>query len=91
MRGETQDYWNYIISEARLEKDINHISIRTQRYKYIFNEFNQRIKTKNTPFFNHKEFAFKLTATEIWHRKMSKSLENYSVKSHKKTLGSKKQ
>ena len=38
MSGESQDKWDYIISEARLEKDINHISIRTQRYKYIFNE-----------------------------------------------------
>ena len=69
--------------------ECEHFHIR--KYKYIFNEFNQRIKTKNTPFFNHKEFAFKLTATEIWHKKMSKSLENYSIKSHKKTLGSKKQ
>jgi len=62
-----------------------------KKYKYIINEFGIRFKTKNTAFFNHKEFAFKLTATEIFNMKFNKSAKSYSLKSHKKTLGSMKQ
>ena len=69
--------------------ECEHFHIR--KYKYIINEFGKRIKTKNTPFFNHKEFAIKLTSTEIFNMKFRKSTESYSIKSHKKTLGSMKQ
>ena len=66
-----------------------HFHVR--KYKYIINEFGIRIKTKNVPFFNHREFAFKLTATEIFNMKFNKSMEKYSLKGHKKTFGSMKQ
>ena len=66
-----------------------HFHIR--KYKYIINKFGQRIKTKDTPFFNHKEYAFKLTSTELFNMKFSKSMEKYSLKAHKKTVGSMKQ
>ncbi|GAH70075.1 unnamed protein product [marine sediment metagenome] len=69
--------------------ECEHFHIR--KYKYIINEFGKRIKTKNTPFFNHKEFAFKLTSTEIFNMKFQKSTEKYSIKAHKKTSGSMKQ
>ena len=49
------------------------------------------LKQKNTPFFNHKEYAYKLTATEIFNMKFNKSVEKYSIKGHKKALGSMKQ
>lgn len=62
-----------------------------RKYKYIINKNGKRIKTKNTPFFNHKEFAYKLTSTEIFNMKFNKSVEKYSIKGHKKTLGSMKQ
>jgi len=69
------------------ECEHNHI----RKYKYIINKFNKRVKTKDTPFFNHREYAFKLTSTEIFNMKFRKSTEKYSIKSHKKTLGSMKQ
>ena len=62
-----------------------------KKYKYIINKFGVRIKTKNTPFFNHREFAYKLTSTEIFNMKFRKSTESYSIKGHKKTVGSMKQ
>ena len=65
----------------------NHI----RKYKYIINENDVGVRTKDTPFFNHKEYAWELTSSEIWNIKMSKSLENYSIKTHKKTTGSRKQ
>jgi len=69
------------------ECEHNHI----RKYKYIINKFGKRIKTKNTPFFNHKEYAFKLTSTELFNMKFRKSTEKYSIKGHKKTIGSMKQ
>ena len=66
-----------------------HFHIR--KYKYIINENGKRIKTKNVPFFNHREFAFKLTSTELFNMKFNKSMEKYSLNGHKKTLGSMKQ
>jgi len=69
--------------------ECEHFHIR--KYKYVINEFERRIKTKNTPFFNHKEYAYKLTATEIFNMKFNKSVEKYSIKGHKKALGSMKQ
>ena len=69
--------------------ECEHFHIR--KYKYMIDKNGKRIKTKDTPFFNHKEFAFRLTATEIFNMKFNKSTESYSLKSHKKTLGSMKQ
>jgi len=69
--------------------ECEHFHIR--KYKYIINKFEQRIKTKDTPFFNHKEYAFKLTSTEIFNAKFNKSMEKYSFKAHQKTVGSMKQ
>jgi len=69
--------------------ECEHFHIR--KYKYVINKFGQRIKTKDTPFFNHKEYAFKLTSTEIFNAKFNKSMEKYSIKGHKKTVGSMKQ
>ena len=69
------------------ECEHNHI----RKYKYIINKFGKRIKTKNTLFFNHKEYAFKLTSTELFNMKFRKSTEKYSIIGHKKTIGSMKQ
>ena len=69
--------------------ECEHFHIR--KYKYIINEFGVRIKTKNTPFFNHKEYAFKLTSTEVFNMKFNKSTEKYTIKAHQKTKGSMKQ
>jgi len=69
------------------ECEHNHI----RKYKYIINKFGKRIKTKNTPFFNHKEYAIKLTSTELFNMKFNKSTEKYTIKGHKETIGSMKQ
>jgi len=61
-----------------------------RKFRYKFNENNERIKTKDTPFFNHKKFAYKLTSSELWNRQMKRSCELYSIKEHKKTIGSNK-
>lgn len=65
----------------------NHI----RKYKYVINNDNVRIKTENTPFFRHKEFAFKLTHSEKFREQFNKSCERYSIESHKKSSGSSKQ
>lgn len=62
-----------------------------RKYKYKIDENGVQIKTKDTPFFNHRETAWELTDSEIWHAKLSRSLENYTIKGHKKATGSKKQ
>lgn len=62
-----------------------------KKYKYKFDKFGKRVKTKDTPFFNHKEFAYKLTPSEIFKKQFGKSVENYSIKEHKKMKGSRKQ
>jgi len=62
-----------------------------KKYKLKLNEFNERIKTKDTPFFNHQEFGYKLSSTEVFNLRFGKSMENYSIKAHKKTRGSRKQ
>lgn len=67
----------------------NHFHIR--KYKYKLNKHNERIKTKDTPFFNHQEFGYKLSSTEMFNLQMNRSLDNYSIKAHKKTRGSRKQ
>jgi len=36
-----------------------------RKYRYKFDKNNNRIKTKDTPFFNHKNFAHKLTSSEL--------------------------
>jgi len=61
-----------------------------KKYRYKFNENNKRIKTKDTPFFNHKNFAMKLTQSELFNRQFKRSCELYSIKNHKKTKGSNK-
>jgi hypothetical protein len=42
-------------------------------------------------FNEHKEFALNLSNTELWKLLFKKSWNNYSIKSHQKTSGSKKQ
>jgi len=69
--------------------ECEHFHIR--KYLYKFNKLGKRIKTKDTPFFNCKEFAYKLTSTEIYNKQFGKSMENYSIKDHKKMKGSRKQ
>ncbi len=68
--------------------ECEHFHIR--KYKYIVNEFGKRIKTKDTPFFNHKEFAYKLTTSELFKRQFQHSCEHYTIKKHKETKGSNK-
>ena len=68
--------------------ECEHFHIR--KYKYKFDKFGKTIKTKDTPFFNHKEFAYKLTSSELFNKQFGKSMENYTIKSHKKTKGSNK-
>ncbi len=69
--------------------ECKHYHIR--KYKYIINSYGIRIKSKDTPFFNHKDFAYKLTQTELFTLSFNKSLEKYSIKKHKRTIGSRKQ
>lgn len=69
--------------------ECNHFHIR--KYKYKINDYGIRIKTKDTPFFNHKEFAHKLTDTELFKKGFKRSFMKYSIKSHKQIIGSKKQ
>lgn len=68
--------------------ECNHFHIRKYRYKIDKN--GNRIKTKDTPFFRHKEFAHKLTQSELFNKQFSRSCELYSIKEHKKSSGSKK-
>ena len=66
-----------------------HFHIR--KYKYKINKFDMRVKTKDTPFFRCKEFAYKLSQYDLFKKQLGKSVENYSIKSHKKMKGSRKQ
>lgn len=66
-----------------------HFHIR--KYGYKLNDSNERIKTKDTPFFNHQEFGYKLSSSERFNLQMNRSLNNYSIKAHKLTRGSRKQ
>ena len=66
----------------------NRFHIRKFKYKIDVNK--NRIKTKDTPFFNHKEFAFKLTTSELWNKQFKRSCEIYTIKRHKKSNGSNK-
>ena len=68
--------------------ECNHSYIRKYRYKIDKNC--NSIKTKDTPFFNHKQYAHKLTSSELWKKQMRRSCETYSIKSHKKMKGSSK-
>lgn len=81
--NDLKGFNNYYCSECE------HTHIR--KYKYKIDENGMRIKTKDTPFFNHKEYAWEITASELWQTKMSKSFETYSIKKHKKATGSSKQ
>ena len=69
--------------------ECEHSHIR--KYKYIINKNGKRIKSKDTPFFNCKEHAYQLTATEKFNIQFNKSVENYSFKKHQKSIGSMKQ
>ena len=69
--------------------ECGHFHIR--KYRYKFNKLEKRIKTKDTPFFNHKDNAFKLSQYELFKKQLGKSVENYSIKEHKKMKGSRKQ
>lgn len=73
----------YFCSECK------HFHIR--KYRYKIDKFGKRIKTKDTPFFNHKEFANKLSRSELFNRQFSRSCETYQIKKHKKSKGSNKQ
>jgi len=66
-----------------------HFHIR--KYKYKINKSGQRIKTKDTPFFRCKEFAYKLSNSELFRKSFSRSWNNYSIVSHKKSSRSSKQ
>lgn len=70
---------------------ILHDCFHIRKYKYIINEHGKRIKTKDTPFFNCKNNAMKLTSSEVFSRKFRKSYNKYSIKKHKETIGSVKQ
>jgi len=50
-----------------------------KKYKYIIDKDGKRIKTKDTPFFNHKEFAYKLTSSELWKKQFKKSWNRYDL------------
>jgi len=63
--------------------ECKHFHIR--KYKYIINNENIRIKTENTPFFKHKEFAHKLSSTELWKLQFKRSWNSYDIKKHKKS------
>ena len=69
--------------------ECNHFHIK--KYRYIIDKFGNRIKTENTPYFNHFHYAFQLTPTESFNMKFSKSSKSYSIKAHKQTTGSMKQ
>jgi hypothetical protein len=62
-----------------------------RKYRYKINKLGNSIKTKDTPFFNHKHFANKLTPSELFNRQFKANWNNYSIKSHKKTYNSIKQ
>ena len=47
--------------------------------------------SKGKKFKEHKEFAVDLTNSEKWKMEFKKSWKNYSIDSHVKTYGSKKQ
>lgn len=61
-----------------------------RKYKYKIDKFGKRVKTKDTPFFNHKRYAYQLTQSELFNKQFKRSCELYSIKNHKKTNGSKK-
>jgi len=61
-----------------------------RKYKYVIDKFGKRIKTKDTPFFNHKEFAYKLIPSELFNLQFNRSYKRYNIKEHKKTKGSNK-
>jgi len=67
-----------------------HKKFHIRKFKYKFNKEGLRIKTRDTPFFNCKKFAMKLTQSELWNRQMKRSCELYSIKEHKKAIGSNK-
>lgn len=71
----------------------NIFHVRKYKQKIIMDENfkEQIIKTKDTPFFNHQEFAHKLTSSELWKLQFRRSLQNYSIESHKESYKSKKQ
>jgi len=54
------------------------------------NCFHIKNRSKKT-FEKCKEFAYKLTSDEIWHRQFKHSTEVYTIKKHKESFGSKKQ
>lgn len=70
---------------------IDCLRFHIKKYNYKILESGKRIKLKNSPFFKHKENAYKLTDTELFNMKFNKSISKYSIKSHKESLGSRKQ
>lgn len=62
-----------------------------RRYKNKIGMNGKIIKTKETPFFNHKEFAYQLSSTEQFRNSFKKNWNNYSIKQHQKYRGSMKQ
>jgi len=68
-----------------------HNRFHIKKFKYKIDKNNNRIKTKDTPFYNCQEFAMKLTNTELYNKQFNRSYELYSIKKHKESIGSKKQ
>jgi len=54
------------------------------------NENKQEIKLPESKFTLHKEFAFKLTSSELWKLQFNRSCQSYTIKKHKKSIGSNK-
>jgi len=68
-----------------------HNKFHIKKFKYKIDKNNNRIKTKDTPFYNCQEFAMKLTDTELYNKQFNRSCKLYSIKKHKEAFGSKKQ
>ena len=68
-----------------------HNRFHIRKFKYKIDKNNNRIKTKDTPFYNCQEFAYKLSSSELWNKAFKTSCELYKLESHKKSVGSKKQ
>lgn len=66
-------------------------SFHYRRYRNVINSDGSITKTKNTPFFNHSEYAYLLDSTELFKLKFKRNFRNYSIDKHQKSNGSKKQ
>jgi len=67
-----------------------HKKFHIRKFKYKFNKEGLRIKTRDTPFFNCKKFAYKLTSSELFNLQFKRSYQLYTIKKHKESNGSNK-